>query len=59
MVAFTVGYVLNESTHLGWRFILGTSTFIAAILFISRFGLPESPRWLWNQKRFGQARNIA
>ncbi|WP_028219423.1 MFS transporter [Paraburkholderia oxyphila] len=59
MVAFAVGYVLNESTHLSWQFILGTSTFIAAILFLARIGLPESPRWLWNQKRVGDARAIA
>jgi putative MFS transporter len=59
MVAFTVGYVLNESTHLGWRFILGTSTFLAVILFVARFGLPESPRWLWNQKRVSEARAVA
>ena len=59
MIAFTVGYVLNETTHLGWRFILGTSTFLAVILFIARFGLPESPRWLWNQKRVSEARAVA
>lgn len=59
MIAFAVGFWLNESTHLGWRFILGTSSFIAAILFVARFGLPESPRWLWNQKRAGEARAIA
>lgn len=59
MVAFAVGYVLNESTHLSWQFILGTSTFIAGILLVARLGLPESPRWLWNQKRVGDARAIA
>ncbi|MEX3955458.1 MFS transporter [Trinickia sp. EG282A] len=59
MIAFAVGFALNASTHLGWRFILGTSTFIAAILFCARLGLPESPRWLWNQKRCGEARAVA
>lgn len=58
MVAFAVGYALNKSTYLSWQFILGTSTFIAAILFLARLGLPESPRWLWNQKRIGDARAV-
>lgn len=59
MIAFAVGFALNEWTHLGWRFILGSSTFIAAVLFFARFGLPESPRWLWNQKRTDEAHAIA
>jgi putative MFS transporter len=59
MVAYAVGFVLNQSTGLGWRFILGTSTFISVVLFFARFGLPESPRWLWNQNRVDEARAIA
>ena len=59
MIAFIVGYLLNEYTDLGWRLVLGTSTLIAAALFIGRLGMPESPRWLWNQGRAEQARTIA
>jgi putative MFS transporter len=59
MIAFAVGYMLNEWTHLGWRSILGSSTFIAAVLFVARPGLPESPRWLWNRQRIDEARAIA
>ncbi|APG89046.1 organic anion transporter family protein (plasmid) [Sinorhizobium americanum CCGM7] len=59
MIAFVVGHVLTEWTDLGWRAILGTSTLIAAALFIARLGMPESPRWLWNQGRRSEARAVA
>jgi MFS transporter, putative metabolite transport protein len=59
MVAFIVGTVLVDMTDLSWRVILGSSTLIAVVLFIARLGLPESPRWLWNQGRREEARGIA
>ncbi|SMF27287.1 MFS transporter [Pseudogulbenkiania subflava] len=59
MFAFVVGYLLNQYTDLGWRNILGTSTFIAVALFLGRLGMPESPRWLWSKGRTDQARSVA
>jgi MFS transporter, putative metabolite transport protein len=59
MVAFLVGYVLDTTTDMGWRVILGTSTILAVILLVARLGLPESPRWLWNQGRQDEAHAIA
>ncbi len=59
MFAFLFGYILDHATDLGWRTILGTSTVMAVVLFVARFGLPESPRWLWNQGRRTDARRVA
>ncbi len=59
MFAFVVGYLLDRYTHLGWRNILGTSTYIAIASFLGRIGMPESPRWLWSKRRIEQARSVA
>lgn len=59
MIAFVIGHLLNEYTDLSWHFILGTSTFIAAALFLARLGMPESPRRLWSVGRKDEARVLA
>jgi len=58
MIGYTVGFVLGEYTGLDWRVILGTSTIIAAVILVARIGLPESPRWLWNEGRQNEARAV-
>lgn len=55
MIGYTTGYVLNLPEATPWRIVIGTSTFLAAILFVARFGMPESPRWLWSKGRKEEA----
>lgn len=57
--AFIVGYIMTTAYDADWRIVLGTSTVPAVILFVARLGLPESPRWLMNQGRSDEARQIA
>ena len=58
MIAYFIGFELNAA-GVDWHLILGSSTIIAAVLLVARFGLPESPRWLWNVGRQDEARAVA
>ena len=58
MIGYAVAYLL-ELQHVPWRIVLGSSTIIALVLLIARIGLPESPRWLWTERRFDEAHAIA
>jgi putative MFS transporter len=59
VVAFIIGYLLVTYTSVDWRIILASSTVPAVILFVSRFGLPESPRWLMHVHRIEDAHAVA
>ncbi|MGW4336390.1 MFS transporter [Rhodococcus koreensis] len=58
MAAYLVGHVLIDA-GIGWQVILATSIVIAVPLFLGQIGLPESPRWLWNQGRRDEALQIS
>ncbi len=58
MMAFIIGTLLHDAGT-PWRIVLGTSTILALILFIARWGLPESPSWLITKGRNDEALAIA
>ncbi|MFJ4208452.1 MFS transporter [Paenarthrobacter sp. NPDC089675] len=58
MMAFIIGTILHDAGT-PWRIVIGTSTVLAAILFIARLGLPESPSWLITKGRREEALAIA
>ncbi|MDP5226374.1 MULTISPECIES: MFS transporter [Arthrobacter] len=54
MVAFIVGTLMHDAGT-PWRVVIGTSTVLALVLFVARFGLPESPSWLITKGRREEA----
>jgi MFS transporter, putative metabolite:H+ symporter len=44
--------------HLGWRYMFLIGALPASIVPFFRRGLPESPRWLANKKRFDEAEQV-
>jgi len=42
--------------HFGWRWLFALGALPAILVFLIRRGVPESPRWLADQNRHGEAR---
>ncbi|MCS2159135.1 MFS transporter [Scandinavium sp. H11S7] len=42
----------------GWRYVVIIGAVASLIIWLVRKGLPESPRWLLQQKRFQDVRNV-
>ncbi len=42
--------------HFGWRWLFALGALPAVLVFLIRRGVPESPRWLADQNRHGEAR---
>lgn len=54
LVAYLTGYALSDS----WRWMFGLGMIPAIILMLGMLLLPESPRWLVNQDREGDALGV-
>src|SRR5579875_96070 len=58
-LAYFIGYLLTAWLgNGGWRWMLGSSAVLAAIIFLLRLGTPESPRWLVGAGRPDEAREV-
>ena len=58
---WAVGFVLSGSIsyfllpYLGWRHVFVAVGLLSAVVFLVRRNIPESPRWLADKGRFGEA----
>jgi MFS transporter, putative metabolite transport protein len=58
-LAYFVGYLITAWLgNAGWRWMLGSSAVLAAIIFLLRLGTPESPRWLVGAGRTEEASEV-
>ena len=56
LLAYLIGAGLSYSGN--WRLMLGSMAPLAAILVVTMFFLPTSPRWLMSKKRDDEARAV-
>ncbi|MFF1359113.1 MFS transporter [Streptomyces sp. NPDC058297] len=58
-LAYLVGYLITAYLgDGGWRWMLGSSAILSAVIFLLRVGTPESPRWLVGAGRAEEACQI-
>lgn len=55
--AYLVGYFLMDTPD-GWRWMLASTAVPCIIILLGRWGIPESPRWLYTKGRIEEANQI-
>ncbi|MHB1037667.1 MAG: sugar porter family MFS transporter [Pirellulales bacterium] len=55
LVAYLVSWSLAGIGPTNWRWMFGAGAFPAAVFFVLLMFVPESPRWLAKQGRYGEA----
>lgn len=56
--AYLVGFLLKDIGPDAWRWLLASPAVFAVITLLFRLGTPESPRWLYSQGRYEEARTV-
>lgn len=58
VAASVIGYFMADAGDGIWKWMLMSSSIPALLILLLRIGTPESPRWLINQGRIEEAREI-
>lgn len=58
VMATVIGFYIETTNPSAWNWLLASSSIPAVIVLIMRLGTPESPRWLYRQKRYEEAQAI-
>src|SRR5581483_4705050 len=60
LLAYLSNYLIGQAGfgEQEWRWMLGVSAIPALLFFIMLFGIPRSPRWLMQQRRSEEARQV-
>jgi sugar porter (SP) family MFS transporter len=60
LLAYFSNYLVGQFSlgDIEWRWKLGVAAFPALLFFLLLFGIPRSPRWLAQQRRVAEARQV-
>ncbi len=55
MISYLVGWALSDLGPESWRWMFASAALPSVIFYLALFAVPESPRWLAKEQRYGEA----